>query len=124
MVLRLRAEPPGGWRKAKCGGTVDADYDPFFEDQPEAVPYCNGEYDGTECPIRHECLLFALRNNEKFGVWGGTNEITRKAIRRKFPARRDGQQNPEWEWMTEEDALKGLNRSELIRELEKEQSED
>lgn len=124
MVLKLRADPPGGWRRAKCAGKVSDDYDPFFEDQDEAVEFCNGTVDGTECPIRHACLLFALQNNERYGVWGGTSELTRKAIRKKFPAGRDKDANPGWEWYSEDDALKGLKRSELQRELDKEQGQE
>lgn len=35
------------------------------------------------CPVRHECLTFALETGQDFGVWGGTTEIERRAIRRK-----------------------------------------
>lgn len=130
LVTKLRVLPPDNWRKAKCKDTVigrygDPDfYDPFFDDQEEAVRFCNGTDDGNVCPIRHECLIYALTNNEKWGTFGGTSEITRKAIRKKFPAQRNKEPNPDWEWMSEEDALEGLDRSELQKELDKEQGSD
>ena len=34
------------------------------------------------CPIRMQCLQQALEN-EEYGIWGGTTEIERKAMRRK-----------------------------------------
>jgi WhiB family redox-sensing transcriptional regulator len=130
LVVKLRYPPPGNWEKAKCKDVpLSSDYDPFFgieadadEDlaKSQAVAFCNGDYDGNVCPIRHQCLLFALTNNEKIGVWGGTTEITRKGIRKKFPARRDGKPNPEWKWHQENEILQGLNRKEIEKEVQRE----
>ncbi len=33
------------------------------------------------CEVRAECLEYALRNNEQFGVWGGTSEAQRRRMR-------------------------------------------
>jgi hypothetical protein len=127
VVLRLRDKPPGSWDDAKCLDiTVNKDYDPFFSedevDIEEAVNFCNGEADGRVCPIREQCLLFALTNNEKFGIWGGSTEITRKAIRKKYPSR-GGKRNENWHWMTEQEALEGLDRKALKEELQQEKEE-
>lgn len=35
------------------------------------------------CPVRVECLDFALDTGIKFGVWGGTSERDRRRIRRQ-----------------------------------------
>lgn len=35
------------------------------------------------CPVRIECLEYALRIREPYGVWGGLNEIERRAIHRE-----------------------------------------
>lgn len=35
------------------------------------------------CPVRRECLEYALRNVQHFGVWGGTTERERKHIRKR-----------------------------------------
>lgn len=130
MVVKLRYSPPDNWRLAKCSNVpLSPTYDPFFgeeldteedEAKAHAVDYCNGSADGVVCPIRHQCLLFALTNNEKDGVWGGTTEVTRKAIRKKYPARRDGKPNPEWKWHSENEILVGLNRREIEAELRQE----
>lgn len=53
---------------------------PYFNDKAsdaEAGRLCSG------CPVRTDCLLTALANNEPAGVWGGTNPSQRRAIRRK-----------------------------------------
>ena len=33
------------------------------------------------CPVRAECLAYALDQNEVFGVWGGTDPEERKQLR-------------------------------------------
>lgn len=134
MVVKLRYLPPGNWQHAKCKDVpLSSAYDPFFGVEPDteedeakshAIDFCNGDADGIICPIRHQCLLFALTNNAKEGVWGGTNEITRKAIRKQYPARRDGKPNPEWKWHKETEILAGLNRKEIEAELRREQEEE
>lgn len=35
-----------------------------------------------ECEVRMECLRYALRNREQFGIWGGTSERERRKLRR------------------------------------------
>lgn len=37
-----------------------------------------------ECPVRVECLMFAMNNGEKFGVWGGLSERERRRLRRRI----------------------------------------
>lgn len=32
------------------------------------------------CPVRAECLEFAVSTNEAFGIWGGLNELERKHL--------------------------------------------
>lgn len=126
MVLKLRYDAPQGWADAKCQDyCLTHSDDPFFaEDEHEkqhAVDFCNGTADGIVCPIRQKCLLFALVNNEKDGVWGGAREITRKAIRRKYPPLKGGKARDEWyEWKTESEWLSGLDPELLALETEKE----
>jgi hypothetical protein len=111
MVLRLRREAPR-WELAKCADTHPvASDDPWFDNSDEdsggyediteeGRDFCNGVLDGVVCPIRHQCLVFALVNNERQGVWGGTSEADRKAIRKKWPWRHSlgDQPHPEWKW--------------------------
>lgn len=41
----------------------------------EAKSVCHG------CPVKDECLEWALTNDERFGVWGGVSERERRALR-------------------------------------------
>jgi WhiB family redox-sensing transcriptional regulator len=34
-----------------------------------------------ECPVRTECLEWALATEQKFGIWGGASERERRAMR-------------------------------------------
>lgn len=47
---------------------------------------CNGDpYRRPPCPVRDECLEFALARNDP-GVWGGTSENERRTMRRSIAA--------------------------------------
>ncbi len=39
------------------------------------------------CPVQGPCLEFALSTNQDAGVWGGTSEDDRRALRRKAARR-------------------------------------
>jgi WhiB family redox-sensing transcriptional regulator len=68
------------WRdQAACLETVSADYDPFFADsaelQAEAIAICEA------CPVRDDCLTFAVRTGQQYGIWGGQpQQIVRRLI--------------------------------------------
>jgi WhiB family redox-sensing transcriptional regulator len=68
--------PSTDWRLAAACRGLDTKL--FFpergEDQYEAKIVC------ANCPVRAECLAAGI--NEKTGVWGGTSERERRALRR------------------------------------------
>src|SRR5215831_1266244 len=37
----------------------------------------------AECPVRRQCLEHALRQPERYGVWGGLTEVERVAVIRR-----------------------------------------
>lgn len=37
----------------------------------------------AKCPVQAECLEWALRTNEPYGVWGGFTTVERRQLRRK-----------------------------------------
>jgi WhiB family redox-sensing transcriptional regulator len=74
------------WRDlAACLDIVSADYDPFFADsaelQAEAIAIC------ATCPVRNDCLTFAVRTGQQYGIWGGQPE---RIVRRLIAADRAG----------------------------------
>lgn len=36
----------------------------------------------NSCPVREDCLQYALTNDERFGVWGGYSEKERRRLKR------------------------------------------
>jgi WhiB family transcriptional regulator, redox-sensing transcriptional regulator len=50
----------------------------------EAKSVCHG------CEVRPECLEYALRHGEKFGIWGGMSERERRRLRRQRALARRG----------------------------------
>jgi WhiB family redox-sensing transcriptional regulator len=68
------------WRDlAACLDVVSAAYDPFFADsaelQAEAITIC------ATCLVRDDCLTFAVRTGQRYGIWGGQpQQIVRRLI--------------------------------------------
>ena len=56
------------------------DPDQFFPERGasprDALAVCRS------CPVRWECLQYALDNDEQFGVWGGLSETDRRRVKR------------------------------------------
>ena len=61
--------------KAACQGK---DPDLWFpekgESSTEAIAICEG------CPVRSECLEYAIEAGEAFGIWGGTTPAERRRM--------------------------------------------
>ena len=79
MRIALTDIEDTSWQNlANCLG-VDPDL--FFPERGastrEAKEVCRG------CVAREDCLEYALRNGEKFGIWGGMSERERRRIRRQ-----------------------------------------
>lgn len=36
------------------------------------------------CPVRQQCLEYAVANGVEFGIWGGTTERQRRALSRQL----------------------------------------
>ena len=82
------------WRElAACRDIVSAEYDPFFADtadlQAEAIAICEA------CPVRDDCLTFAVRTGQQYGIWGGQpQQIVRRLIVQERAGRPQSRQAP------------------------------
>jgi WhiB family redox-sensing transcriptional regulator len=76
MMIDLNAEL---WmERAKCRGAAPAEFFPSDGTGVEAAArICEG------CPVRAECLEYALRHRIEHGVWGGASERERRRILRR-----------------------------------------
>jgi WhiB family transcriptional regulator, redox-sensing transcriptional regulator len=70
-------ETPRWHRDAVC---AQADPEAFFPERGGSTAAAKRVCQG--CPVRAECLEYALANDERFGVWGGLSERERRRIQR------------------------------------------
>lgn len=78
-LLKGEALPEDSWQsEALC---AQADPEAFFPERGssarDAKTIC------ATCPVRQECLEYALENDERFGIWGGLSELERRRLRRR-----------------------------------------
>lgn len=62
--------------------------DIFYPEADDLGNYNESDFDTAKnicssCWLKDKCLEFALKTNEKEGVWGGTTPKERRSIRRK-----------------------------------------
>lgn len=50
--------------------------------QKPAKDICNGTEFVKPCPVRQQCLLYALEHDEQFGVWAGLSQAELKRLRK------------------------------------------
>jgi WhiB family transcriptional regulator, redox-sensing transcriptional regulator len=76
------------------GTCAQTDPDAFFPEKGgstrEAKKVCRS------CPVRRECLEYALENDERFGIWGGVSERARRAVNRRLRAGWTVEATREW----------------------------
>ena len=92
LITMLEAQPQSPtdedwYERALCPQT---DPDAFFPEKggstKEAKKICLG------CPVKQQCLQWALDNDERFGIWGGLSERERRRLKRGIdisPAQND-----------------------------------
>jgi WhiB family redox-sensing transcriptional regulator len=80
LMARAVEEPEPWQARALCAQTDPEAFFPEKGGSPRlAKAVCR------RCPVRAECLAFALEHDERFGIWGGLSERERRRLR----ARRD-----------------------------------
>ncbi|MPZ90254.1 MAG: WhiB family transcriptional regulator [Actinobacteria bacterium] len=82
--ITTRLLQPVEWQSAARCSEVDPEI--FFPERggssKAARAVCSG------CPVRVQCLEYALNNKEQFGIWGGTSERERRRLRKERTLRR------------------------------------
>ena len=74
--LPEQVSPPDHWQeRAACYGLDPEVFFPTTEEEAGlALSYCG------VCQVREVCLAWAVRNGERYGVWGGTTEQQRRRL--------------------------------------------
>lgn len=80
--LALLVEAPPEWtRDAVCAQT---DPEAFFPEKGDSTRPAKRIC--AACPVRAECLAYALDHDERFGVWGGLSAVERRRLKRRAAA--------------------------------------
>lgn len=71
------------WKPAAACVGKDPDlFFPVYEvDEAAAKAVCDG------CPVKDDCLQWALDTNEPHGIWGGLNDRERQNLRKRMMRR-------------------------------------
>ncbi len=68
--------PPEWFERAGCAGT---DAESFFPEKGNSARPAKRVC--ANCPVRAECLDYALAHHERWGVWGGLSERERRRLK-------------------------------------------
>jgi WhiB family redox-sensing transcriptional regulator len=84
MNLPEPAAPAGvDWRSlSACRETDPELFFPLSAWGPGQAQIGSAKAICARCEVRPDCLRFALRSGQEFGVWGGTSEDERRVMRR------------------------------------------
>jgi WhiB family redox-sensing transcriptional regulator len=75
--VSILAQRPRWQRRAACRGNGTDRWFPTSREADEAArAVCE------PCPVRRECLAYALASPELVGIWAGTGERERRRLRR------------------------------------------
>lgn len=64
--------------EARCKGRSSTVFYP-----QRGVPTASARALCKECPVKRECLEYALAADERFGIWGGLSERERRKLQRE-----------------------------------------
>ncbi|KES03999.1 transcription factor WhiB [Streptomyces toyocaensis] len=77
------------WRNIAACRTEDPDlFFPIGTSGPALMQAEQAKAVCRRCPVQEQCLQWALETGQSIGVWGGTNETERRALKRRIAARR------------------------------------
>ncbi|MGC0373215.1 WhiB family transcriptional regulator [Streptomyces sp. SAI-229] len=77
------------WRERAACRTEDPDlFFPIGTTGPALIQTEQAKAVCRRCPVREPCLRWALDTGQSIGVWGGTSETERRALKRRITARR------------------------------------
>lgn len=82
LFLPFPPKAMGEWRdRAECRG---APHDWFFPERGESCEPAKALC--AKCEVQPECLDWALTTPERYGIWGGIGEKSRRSGRRELRA--------------------------------------
>lgn len=91
-IEKVRAEVINVTGKDRMLSVTELFYPPrirelYYVYADRAKDFCMGKDRRHPCPVRRQCLLWAIQNDEEHGLWGGMSHRERNALVRKVEAR-------------------------------------
>ena len=84
MTARVASYDGTAWRQsAACRNYDSRLFFPIGKTGRAAAEIQRAKAVCAVCPVRTECLAFALETHQDYGVWGGRDEDERRALRRQ-----------------------------------------
>lgn len=80
---------PSWQAEAACSGMPTDDFFPVGSTEPALEQIAAAKAICATCPVRAQCLDYALDTGQQYGIWGGLSEDELRAERRR--QRRDRQ---------------------------------
>lgn len=78
-----------GWEaRGACRGSDPDLFFPVAARGPALRQLAKAKQVCERCPVRVQCLEYALQSGQSFGVWGGASEEERRLMRRRRLRRR------------------------------------
>ena len=75
------------WRElGSCRALATSLFFPIGQTGEAEVQIARAKKVCVTCPVRQQCLEFAITTNQEYGVWGGADEEERRVIRRRWRA--------------------------------------
>lgn len=78
MTIELPVAPPEWMMSGPCS---QADPEAWYPEKGGSTRVAKSIC-WTRCPVREQCLAYALDHDERFGVWGGHSERERHRLKR------------------------------------------
>ena len=73
------------WRDlASCLAEANGTFFPAGETGTAALATERAKRVCADCLVRLDCLDYAVATGQRFGIWGGTDENERRALRRRW----------------------------------------
>jgi WhiB family redox-sensing transcriptional regulator len=86
--VRSYAEEDGWAARGACRHSDPELFFPVAARGPALRQLARAKKVCARCPVRIECLDYALQTGQAFGIWGGTSEEERRLMRRRQLRRR------------------------------------
>jgi WhiB family transcriptional regulator, redox-sensing transcriptional regulator len=79
--MTTRLDSRSWWELAACQTVSPELFFPVTETGPARMQVARAKAICGECPVRQDCLRYAMSTHEAHGVWGGLSESERRALR-------------------------------------------